>query len=150
MIATYTPGFTADHTSWRACIFNDDTVAQTIRWCSPEKRRCYECHHETLPTGACARLLQKVSLIDFSAIQPYEDEDALCTDLSEIYLCAPLIDRGATLQPFIGYYDESDLDEVDRSRCSSFRDAWFDLRSLLPRDLNPYKMEGEEPTGAAQ
>jgi hypothetical protein len=94
--------------------------------------------------------MQKMALIDFAVLKLYEDEDALCTDVSEIYLFLPLIDRGVTLSPFVGYYDDADLDAADLVQFSSFRDAWFDSRSLLPRDLNPYKMEGEEPVPAAR
>ena len=143
--ASYSPGFITDLTSWRACIFNDNTVGQTIRWCSPDKRRCYECHHETLSSDALLRLNHQLSGIDFGLLQPHEDEHLGWTDVSSIDLFALNMNRGITLPPYVGYYDESEINDGDLAWCSAFRDAWFDLRVVLPRDLNPYKMEDDEP-----
>lgn len=94
--------------------------------------------------------MDRVSLIDFDALQPHDDEHHRYTNANSIELHALKLGCGTILPPFVGYYGETEMDAGDLAWCYAFRGASLDLRALFPRDLNPYKMEGEEPWDATE
>ncbi len=75
---------------------------------------------------------RKISEIDFETLQPHEDEHLRWTDVSSIEFDVLSMNRGITLPPYVAYYDDAEVNDEKLSLFSEFRDAWFDLRALLP------------------
>ncbi len=132
--AAYHPGFTENRTSWRACLFDDNILAETVRWHSSTARRIeteFRGIEQSIASDLCSLATEISILFD-------PDEGEIVLDASTIELDLVRLDRGFIVPVGIGYLEANALNANELIAYESFRATWFALRKFLPIDYNPY------------